>query len=217
MCYPVGIEYMYDSKDEYATPTYGVTAISETELTLSPIASMEPGQPFFYLAGNDQSLLAPNPTAADTVTTTIKLVDFKLFAQEPLTVNGLVGNYYNGYEVPAGMGYLKETTKGEAGNYTERIQTIEATTKNQEMGWNSAYINAGLVENGEPEEGSITIKINGSLDTAIKDAIINAQKGNVNVYSIDGVLVKKNVKATEATKGLAKGIYIIGDTKVVVK
>lgn len=217
MCYPVGIEYMYDSKDEYATPTYGVTAISETELTLSPIASMEPGQPFFYLAGNDQSLLAPNPTAADTVTTTIKLVDFKLFAQEPLTVNGLVGNYYNGYEVPAGMGYLKETTKGEAGNYTERIQTIEATTKNQEMGWNSAYINAGLVENGEPEEGSITIKINGSLDTAIKDAIINAQKGNVNVYSIDGVLVKKNVKATEATKGLAKGIYIIGDTKIVIK
>lgn len=217
MCYPVGIEYMYDSKDEYATPTYGVTAISETELTLSPIASMEPGQPFFYLAGNDQSLLAPNPTAADTVTTTIKLVDFKLFAQEPLTVNGLVGNYYSGYQVPAGMGYLKETTKGEEGNYTERIQTIEATTKNQEMGWNSAYINAGLVENGEPEDGSITIKINGSLDTAIKDAIINAQKGNVNVYSIDGVLVKKNVKATEATKGLAKGIYIIGDTKVVVK
>lgn len=217
MCYPVGIEYMYDSKDEYATPTYGVTAISETELTLSPIASMEPGQPFFYLAGNDQSLLVPNPTAADTVTTTIKLVDFKLFAQEPLTVNGLVGNYYNGYQVPAGMGYLKETTKGQEGNYTERIQTIEATTKNQEMGWNSAYINAGLVENGEPEDGSITIKINGSLDTAIKDAIINAQKGNVNVYSIDGVLVKKNVKATEATKGLAKGIYIIGDTKVVVK
>ena len=115
------------------------------------------------------------------------------------------------------MGYLKETTKGEAGNYTERIQTIEATTKNQEMGWNSAYINAGLVENIEPGDKTITIKINGSLDTAIKDAIINAQKGNVNVYSIDGVLVKKNVKATEATKGLAKGIYIIGDTKVVVK
>lgn len=218
MCYPVGIDYMIDSKDEQAFPTYGITAISETELTLSPIWDViQPGQPFFYLAGNDQTLLKPNPTAEDTVTTKIKISDYKVFAQKPLTVNGLVGNYYNGYEVPAGMGYLKETTKGEAGNYTERIQTIEATTKNQEMGWNSAYINAGLVENGEPEDGSITIKINGSLDTAIKDAIINAQKGNVNVYSIDGVLIKKNVKATEATKGLAKGIYIIGDTKVVVK
>lgn len=219
MCYPVGIEYMLDSKDENATPTYAVTGISETELTLSTIYEMEPGQPFFYLAGDNQSLLNPNPTAEDTVMTKIKIRDYKVFAQNPLTVNGLVGNYYNGYEVPAGMGYLKETTKGEAGNYTERIQTIEATTKNQVMGWNSAYINAGLVENIEPDPmaKTITVKINGSLDTAIKDAIINAQKGNVNVYSIDGVLVKKNVKATEATKGLAKGIYIIGDTKVVVK
>ena len=217
MCYPVGIEYIYDSYDEQAFPFYGISAISETELTLAQKVTMEPGEPFFYLAGDDQSLLTPNPTAKDTVTTTIKITDFKVFAQNPLTVNGLVGNYYNGYEVPAGMGYLKETTKGEEGNYTERIQTIEATTKNQEMGWNSAYINAGLVENIETDAKTITIKINGSLDTAIKDAIINAQKGNVNVYSIDGVLVKKNVKATEATKGLAKGIYIIGDTKVVVK
>lgn len=217
MCYPVGIEYIYDSYNDQAFPFYGISAISETELTLAQKATMEPGEPFFYLAGDDQTLLTPNPTAKDTVTTTIKISDFKVFAQKPLTVNGLVGNYYNGYQVPAGMGYLKETTKGEEGNYTERIQTIEATTKNQEMGWNSAYINAGLVENMETDAKTITIKINGSLDTAIKDAIINAQKGNVNVYSIDGVLVKKNVKATEATKGLAKGIYIIGDTKVVVK
>ena len=39
----------------------------------------------------------------------------------------------------------------------------------------------------------------------------------VNVYTIDGVLVKKNVKALKAVEGLKKGIYIIGGKKKLVK
>ena len=217
MCYPVGIEYMFDSKDEQAFPTYGITAISETELTLSSLDCMEPGQPFFYLGGDDQSLLTPNPTAADTATITLKLADLKTFAQEPLTVNGLAGNYYSGNTVPAGLGYLKETTKTTEGVCTERIQTIEPTTKGQELGWNSAYVIAGEVKNEEATPESITIKIGDKLDTAIKDAIMDAQQGTVNVFSIDGLLIKKNVKPSQALKGLNKGIYIIGNQKVIVQ
>lgn len=217
MCYPVGIEYMFDSKDEQAIPTYGVTAISETELTLSPLYSMEPGQPFFYLGGNDMSLLKPNPTATDTASITLKLADLKTFAQEPLTVNGLAGNYYGGNTVPAGLGYLKETTKTTEGVCTERIQTIEPTTKGQELDWNSAYVIAGEVKNEEATAESITIKIGDKLDTAIKDAIMDAQQGTVNVFSIDGLLIKKNVKPSQALKGLNKGIYIIGNQKVIVQ
>ena len=48
-------------------------------------------------------------------------------------------------------------------------------------------------------------------------SLINSQKAIVNVYTTDGVLVKKNVKAVEATKGLKKGVYVVGKNKVLVK
>lgn len=38
----------------------------------------------------------------------------------------------------------------------------------------------------------------------------------VNVYSLSGVLVRKSVKANEATIGLEKGFYIVGNKKVLV-
>jgi hypothetical protein len=39
----------------------------------------------------------------------------------------------------------------------------------------------------------------------------------VNVYNVDGVLIKRHVKADTATEGLEKGIYIVGGKKVLVK
>lgn len=220
MSYPVALEYVADELS--LEPVYTIASINEDELTLvsKGYDPIEAGEPFFYLCANDQSLLQANPTAADTIMVQTKILDevaMKTFAQQPLTVNGLVGNYA-GVTLPAGMGYLKETTTtDEEGIFTSRVQTIASTTKNQEIGRYTPYINAGLIENTEPGAATITIKIDGNLDTAIKDAIINTQKGNVNVYSIDGVLIKKNVKASKATEGLSKGIYIVGNSKVVVK
>lgn len=213
MCYPVGFQYMYDGDAE--TCMYGINAISDTELTLAPIEETEPGQPFFYLVGNDQSLLKPVPTAADTITVAAKISDFKNIALEPMMVNGLIGEYSN-VTYPKGMSALVETTETDDNDVViSRTQTIKAASGS--TGWNSAYIKAGSIKNLEAVEGSITVKIEGDLDTSIKDAITDAQLGNVNVYSVDGVLIKKNVKASEATNGLAKGIYIVGNTKVVVK
>ena len=39
----------------------------------------------------------------------------------------------------------------------------------------------------------------------------------VSVYTIDGVLVRRGIKADEARTGLGKGIYIIGGKKVIIK
>ena len=39
----------------------------------------------------------------------------------------------------------------------------------------------------------------------------------VDVYSLQGVLVRKNVKSANAVKGLPAGIYVIGGQKVIVK
>ncbi|MDE5795181.1 MAG: carbohydrate-binding protein [Muribaculaceae bacterium] len=39
----------------------------------------------------------------------------------------------------------------------------------------------------------------------------------VNVYSTDGTLIKNEVKASNATEGLEKGIYLIGNKKIIIK
>ncbi|MBO7165836.1 MAG: hypothetical protein J6V60_07135, partial [Muribaculaceae bacterium] len=39
----------------------------------------------------------------------------------------------------------------------------------------------------------------------------------VNVVSIDGRIVKQNVKASEAIEGLTPGVYLVGNKKVIVK
>ena len=51
---------------------------------------------------------------------------------------------------------------------------------------------------------------------AIKD--INAKDESVvNVYTLDGVQLRHNVDADKATEGLAKGVYVVGTKKVVVR
>ena len=39
----------------------------------------------------------------------------------------------------------------------------------------------------------------------------------INVYSINGQLVRKNVKTVNALKGLPAGIYVVGGKKFIVK
>lgn len=46
---------------------------------------------------------------------------------------------------------------------------------------------------------------------------VNATAEIVDVYGIDGIIVRKAVKRSEALQGLGKGIYIVGGEKVAVK
>ena len=56
---------------------------------------------------------------------------------------------------------------------------------------------------------------NGGDDAGIED-IVQDLPEYVNVYSINGVLVKRNVRNTEALAGLPKGLYLVNDIKVLV-
>ena len=40
---------------------------------------------------------------------------------------------------------------------------------------------------------------------------------NVNVYNLQGVMLKRNVDPASAIDGLAPGLYVIGNRKVLVK
>ena len=63
----------------------------------------------------------------------------------------------------------------------------------------------------------LTLSIPAGVLNGISNAVTENKADNANVYSIDGVLVKKNAKASETTKGLSKGVYIVGGKKVLVK
>lgn len=208
--YPISISYVFDGINDGAYPYQIATIDAEKkEMTLTTYEDVIPaGMPFFYICGGTELGVSQEPTAADT-TQLIGALDIETLtiAQTPGNNNGLIGNYYNGTKVAKGFGIVKET-KG--------VQSIGATVEDQQMGWNSAYIDASKVVNAEVP-GEIVVPLTGNLETAIKDAIIDAQTGNVNVYSVDGILIKKNVKVSEATKGLAKGIYIVGNQKVAVQ
>ena len=85
----------------------------------------------------------------------------------------------------------------------------------------TGYIDPTLVVNQEGEPDVVLRTVNGTFRTEVVNAIskiaADSNNGKVNVYTVDGTLVKKNVSAADAVKGLKKGLYIIGKQKVLVK
>ena len=87
-------------------------------------------------------------------------------------------------------------------NSNHRVYVYKYTKE----GWDGKS-DKGYLEPNFDEEGA----------TGIEDVTNNKLGENVNVYTINGMQVRQNVKAEKATEGLEKGIYVVGDKKVVVK
>lgn len=77
-----------------------------------------------------------------------------------------------------------------------------------------------LMIQGHVEEGS-SFNITSIVvqPFSINDGVesVTTDNGTVNVYSLAGTLVKKNVPAQNATENLREGLYIIGSKKIIVK
>ena len=56
-----------------------------------------------------------------------------------------------------------------------------------------------------------------TVTTSVEGITVIEQPTVVNIYSIDGRLVRSKVPVSEALSGLNKGIYIINSNKVVIK
>jgi len=123
---------------------------------------------------------------------------------KPLTINGTVGLFESEILPSVGAGYLSGDTV--------LITTEEMPIKAEPF---SGYFNSDLPE-VVAEGEDVKVVIDGEV-TGIKNAKIVNNNTLVNVYTTAGVLIRKNVNTLEATKGLSKGVYIIGNKKVLVK
>ena len=108
------------------------------------------------------------------------------------------------------------TIKGQASLYFLNSVLNVATDAGYTLQGRDGYIDFTKVKD---LGGSVdkTISVNGVINNIGKVEITGDANATVDVYSIDGVLLKRNVKASEATKNLAKGIYIVGKKKILVK
>ena len=82
---------------------------------------------------------------------------------------------------------------------------------------NRAYLNAEAAPAGSNVQAFILKSIDGDGTTTGIDGTVAEADATVNVYNLNGILVRQNVKMSEALDGLQKGIYIVNGTKKAVK
>ena len=163
-----------------------------TAIVLNEETQLEAGRPYVFSATSDQLIAVYSGEAA----------------AEEVEGNGLVGSF-EGTDVTEGMYLLKDNTVKKVGSagghiaenlaYFDLSQMSEYT---QEVGANQRLISLG----GNDGDGTTGV-----------DGIEAEGNALVDVYTIGGVQVRSQVAASEATDGLAKGIYIVNGKKVVVK
>lgn len=188
-----------DINESNGIMAYAIAGISDDgkKLNLTLKNSFEAGEPFFVVA-NDYTLTGEEPSAV-----AFALPFANELSREAKTANGLVGTFLPAHPRTAGLGYIA-TGKVAA---TDAYTTIAAQT---------GYISTGKIVNSASATIDLQLdlpdKINGIATTAI---IGKGEKADV--YTIDGVLVKKGVNALDAAKGLKKGVYIVNGKKILVK
>lgn len=123
--------------------------------------------------------------------------------------NGLYGTFSNVNMTP-GMIYLSMDSA-----YVEKeVAGKDPTVVKPTFG----YININAVKNNPEASVDKQIPVAGTLELAVGiNSAVSKSADKVNVYTADGVLLKKGVKAADAEKNLGKGIYIIGKDKKLVK
>ena len=156
------------------------------------------GTPVIYIVEGEYS------TEAEKHSITFHAIVDGAVTSVPDTINGLVGQL-DAINVPYEYGY-------------PHADSVNVDPAGQQLGYQRAHIAPWLVKEleGEQVDKIIYVKgagiLNGVANIKIEDA-----KEIVNVYSVDGILVRRNVKRENAVNGLAKGIYIVGKEKVLVK
>ena len=166
-----------------------------TKINLSK-ETLPAGTPFILKTGNAGDVTATK----DSVTLYIPLNDGN-FSLANKTVNGLTASVTgDSLRMKPGMGIFVDGVL----NVTDSTSVF---VKGQ-----TGYIDAAATKDAG---GSADVTINGKgVLNAIDKVIINTRRGNSNIYSVDGKLIRRS---STDTKGLSKGVYIVNGEKVVVE
>lgn len=184
----------------------GVT--EENKLVLAEYAdeNIEAGMPFIYKGGLATNLDASMFAEFEYADGEISAIDNVKFAFEAKEANGLVGQLCGSKKVGAGYAYLQN------GN------AVATSAEGTNIGANSGYIFVPDTADKVTEDaGTATIDLGKLVINSIEQNDVVVLPTTVNVYSLNGTLLRKNVKATNATQGLPAGIYVVGNQKVLVK
>lgn len=189
------LPYAYDdenvaSQNEAAgIQTYGIKGLYDdgTSLALYRKDSFAAGEPMIVVAGEGVSKIHL-PLAGE-------------YSYEPQAANGLVG-VFDYSAVPASAGIISGSSVRRAGSGVH-------------INGQSGYIDGNGIVNDDARHTDLTLGASGIFNGIAAAAA--APGGNVDVYSADGVLLRKGVRPSEAKAGLRRGVYIIGKQKVLVR
>lgn len=216
--------------DDYTTECFAVKGVKEGQFYACtfPVAITPDGNavPYTVLGVNeakDKLILAEVEDEVPAGTPVILFADV-------LTNNGegTVGNLTVGCEDLASAEFVFEPKVGDGlcGVLCEPVEIAETcghlangkiVTGAYTVPCNGAYL-ANAAITAEKGKASIDLaKGVGDTLTGIDDAKVVVLPSVVNVYGINGQLIKKSVKAANATKNLPAGVYVIGGQKVLVK
>ena len=193
--------------DGYITP-YKVIGVNGDKLVLGAYSDVvEAGTPFIY------SVDMVNSTAAGQMTT--------LGFTQVVTANDLTeGNYtYETKNVNGLQGVLTEAVKIPAGKaYINNGAVAVAPEAGADIAANGAYFYGDASTTAEEGDETLELgKLVGNALTGIDATKVIVLPAKVDVYSIDGKLLRQGVKSSNAAKNLPAGVYVIGGQKVLVK
>lgn len=180
-----------------------LTQDDEYKVELTEKAAFAAGEPFILVTGTPEPLITEGQDSMNIFVdpATLNAEGYKFDAT---TVNGLVGVMHgDSIQGKTGMGI----------DFGGSTLLLSKDTETYYIPGHGAYIDPAKVSDAG---GNADLTIGGLAD-AIRQAVLETEEGLVNVYTADGKLVKAGVKRSEAKAGLAKGIYLIGKEKVMVK
>ena len=194
--------------DGYITP-YKVIGVNGDKLVLGTYDDVvEAGTPFIYsvdmvlstAAGATTTLGFTQVVAANDLTE-------GNYTYETKNVNGLQGVLTEAVKIPAGKAYINNN--GAVAVAPEAGADIAA---------NGAYFYGDASTTSEEGDETLELgKMVGNALTGIDATKVIVLPAKVDVYSIDGKLLRQGVKSSNAAKNLPAGVYVIGGQKVLVK
>ena len=188
------------NSDEFAI-IYTVLGVNEAKdkLVLAEADEVPAGTPVILLADIVVSIDGSTVGSLVVGCEDLSSADYVFEAQEN---NGLLGTICEPVEINEAFGHFVNG-KVVTGAYT--------------VPCNGAYLAYATVTSAK---GDATVELSkdfGGILTSIDSDKVVVLPSVVNVYDVNGQLVRKNVKAVNAKKDLPAGVYVIGGQKVVVK